>query len=300
MKDELKINWFNIISIILGGVYLLSGLGKLRGVDAFESLIESYGFPYFSFLAPAIILFELLLGILLILCYRQKLLGLISCIILLVFTACYTYAYVVHGVTDCGCFGSNPILQQSPALSYTRNAIMIVMSVILILYGENKHCHLSRFTICVISFVMVISAFITGLSFRVPSMFVKPHPLFMKPVSETRIPDYVDISNDSTYVVYVFSYNCSSCWNNMANFMNYKNDSIADVMLGLCVGGNGKNTFMDYFKPEFDIYEVDANFSENINVIPTFLYIKDGLIHDLIQGGVLNSKLFKDNYLNNN
>lgn len=300
METTAKKNWLKILSIILGVVFLLSGFGKLNGVDAFESLIESYGFPQLAFMAPAIIIFEILLGILLVLCFRLKLLGLVSAITLLVFTIFYSYAFIVHGITDCGCFGSNPVLQSSPAMSYIRNAIMIGVSIILLIYGDNNKKHLSKYVLCLISLLLVVCAFVTGKSFRTPSMFAKPHPMFMKPLSETRIPEYVELSSDSTYVIYVFSYDCTSCWNNMANFMNYDKDSIADRSIGFCVGGKGKKTFMNYFKPEFTIYEIDESFSDNVKIVPTFLYIQDGIVHDIIQGQVINSRLFRDNYINNN
>lgn len=292
--------WTNVLSVILGCIFLLSGFGKLDGIAAFESLIESYGFPHLAFLAPAIVLAEILLGMLLVLRFRPRLLGWITGIMLLLFTALYTYAFVVHGITDCGCFGNNPVLKSSPAMSYIRNAAMIIMSIVMIVNGDGGKKRLSVMMICGIAVMMTVCAFVAGKTYRVPSMFVKPHPLFMKPVSDTKIPEYLDISSDSTYVIYVFSYDCAGCWNNMANFMNYKADSIADRMYGLCVGGKGKKTFMNYFKPEFDIYEVDESFSENVSVVPTFFYIKDGLVHDLIQGEVLNPKLFRDNYLNDN
>ena len=300
MKAKTNQIWLNIISILLGCIFLISGFGKLVGVDAFESLIESYGLPQFAFLAPIIILMEILLGVLLILVYRKKLMGIISSIILIIFTIIYSYAYIEHGITDCGCFGNNPILQSNPSISYIRNSIMIALSVILYIYGNNNNEHISKTTICCLSGILVVCAFIMGRSFRVPSMFVKPNPLFMKPVIESNISNCVDLSNDSTYVVYVFSYDCAGCWNNMTNFINYDKDSIADRSIGLCVGGKGKNTFMNYFKPNFDIYDVGTALSDEIKIVPTFLYIKNGLIHDIIQGSVINSKLFKDNYLNSN
>ncbi|MBO2522715.1 MAG: hypothetical protein CW336_02505 [Bacteroidetes bacterium] len=300
MKAKTNQIWLNIISIILGCIFLLSGFGKLAGVDAFESLIESYGFPHLAFLAPVVILMEVLLGLLLILNYRKKTMGIISGIMLIIFTVFYSYAYIAHGITDCGCFGNNPILKSSPIFSYIRNAIMIALFVILYIYGNNDNRHITKATICYLSAILIVCAFIMGRSFMIPSMFVKPHPLFMKPVVETKIPHYVDLSNDSTYVVYVFSYDCAGCWNNMTNFMNYDSDSIADRSIGLCVGGKGRNTFINYFKPNFDIYDVGTGLYDEIKIVPTFLYIKNGLIHDIIQGSVVNPKLFKDNYLNSN
>jgi len=296
--NYIKRYWLYGISIILGIIFLLSGYGKLNGVNAFEALIESYGFPHLTFLAPVIILAEILSGILLIIGFRPKLMGAVSCIMLIIFTLMYTYAYLVHGITDCGCFGDNPLLKSSPAISYIRNALMIALSVILIVFGNNNK-ELSKVLIYCISIIMVVCAFFIGIDFRIPSMFVGPHPLYHKPLAETSIPKYVELSNDSTYVIYVFSYDCSSCWNNMANFMNYDTDSIADRSIGLCVGGQGKDVFMNYFKPRFDIIEVGDGLSNDLQVVPSLLYIKDGMIHDIIQGQAINPKLFKLNYIEN-
>lgn len=75
-----------ILSIIVGIVFLSSGLIKVLDVSAFQSLIVQYGLPFFQYMAPLIILLEILLGMALILGLFQRTTAIVSICVLLVFT----------------------------------------------------------------------------------------------------------------------------------------------------------------------------------------------------------------------
>ena len=73
--------------VIVGTIFLLSGLGKIGNVLSFQYLIHSYGLGIANILAPFIILMEILLGTLLILDVSSKRISLVSIMVLLLLAA---------------------------------------------------------------------------------------------------------------------------------------------------------------------------------------------------------------------
>ena len=79
--------------------------------------------------------------------------------------------------------------------------------------------------------------------------------------------------------------------------MQYEKANVAQRIIGINVGGKGKKHFMEIFNPDFQIIEVGAELAKSIRVVPTFLYIKGGVIEDIIQGKAIHPDIFKHTYL---
>lgn len=282
---------------LLGVVFLLSGLSKASGTDAFETVIESYGLPSFAVLAPAIILYELALGLALLAGYRPKLCGVLALAGVTAFTTAFFYANVFHGVEDCGCFGDNPLLNSNPPLVYARNAALAALAAFLVWRGGKHGLTVRPWMARAFCLTLMAAAFWTGRTFRTPEAFAPRHPLFGKAVAETRLPQYVSLDKDSTYAVYVFSYDCPGCWDSMYNFMAYGRSHMADRLIGINVGGKGKRRFMECFKPDFPIIEAGKGFTDMVSVVPSFLYVRNGVVRDIIQGKAIHPEIFRHSYL---
>lgn len=287
-----------VAAFVLGTVFLYSAYSKAGNVASFETVIESYGLPDFAFLAPVIILFELALGLLLVAYYKPKVCGVLAIAAITVFTVAYTYANVVHGVEDCGCFGSNPLLNASITAFYVRNAVLVCLAVLLMTKSDDKAIvPAGPWTAVCFAVVLIAAAFWEGRTFRTPEMFVPQHPLYHKAVAETDLPKYLELKKDSTYAIYIFSYDCPSCWDSMNNFMDYGRQSLADRLIGVNVGGKGKKRFLATFKPEFPIVEVGEGVRGMVKYVPSFLYVRNGVIEHVIEGKALHPQIFKDTYL---
>ena len=61
-----------IICIIIGAVFIFSGIGKIGNVAEFGNLIIQYGFGKLSLIAPLIVLIEIALGVSLLLHIKPK------------------------------------------------------------------------------------------------------------------------------------------------------------------------------------------------------------------------------------
>lgn len=294
---------YSIGEIVLGFLFVVSGVGKMMNAHGFGELISSYGFDWFSILAPLIIIFELLIGICLILQIKPRLSLLFCGVLLLGFTTAFTYANLINGIEDCGCFGD--ISTDLPAwATYIRNIVMLVLVIVLWRYecknkGDTKNNLKWREHIVVI-FIMVC-AFWTGNTWA-PStfymnQFAKVHPLIGKTVSETPLNKYFKASADSTYLVWVFSYSCGGCVNSIENVKKYQ-EGIADHFIPLAVTEDKDGKKSKLLGIPFSAKYVGEELSGFIETIPTLLYIREGKIEYLIEGSVPNVYIFRSLYLN--
>ena len=285
-----------LCELVVAVVFLLSATGKMVNAGGFGELISSYGLPWLSVLAPLIVLAELLAGLCLLLQISTRLFALLSLLMLLVFTGAFLYGNVFHGIEDCGCFGD--IGRELPSwLTYLRNAVLMLLCCIVIKFGTNKG--VSPWQWGLIGVLMVGGAFWTGNSWHLSSFyanqFARPHELLNLQVKETPLAPYLHASNDSTYVVWVFSHSCGTCVNGIENIKKYR-QGVADRLVTLCVTEptERKNRLLDI---DFESEYVGDALQGFIKVLPTLLYIEKGQIHYVIEGTVPNVYLFKKNYL---
>jgi len=155
-----------IICIIIGCVYILSGIGKVTNVVAFEILIANYGFEHLQILAPFIILGELALGVCLVLWIKPKLMSLLSVILLLIFTTAFVYAHFKNGITDCGCFGMLNLNQQSPIFTYMRNILLIGMSLLVFVKSQKEDQLIENKSVPILFIVFLTFVRIVGIQSR--------------------------------------------------------------------------------------------------------------------------------------
>lgn len=134
-----------ISRIFVGALFIFSGLIKLNDPIGFSFKLEEYFSvtvldlpifePYALMIAIFVVVFEVLLGVFLIIGYRPKftvwsLLGMI-----VFFTFLTFYSAYFNKVTDCGCFGD--AIKLTPWESFTKDIILLVF--ILVLFFGVKH-----------------------------------------------------------------------------------------------------------------------------------------------------------------
>ena len=290
---------FSIVGeIVLGILFVISGFGKM--INAHGELISSYGLDWLSILAPFIILVELFVGFCLLLRYRPRLFLLVSGILLLVFTIAYSYANLINGIEDCGCFGD--IETELPVwATYIRNVTLLILVCLLWKCetgkGNNAKALWKSWSVFL---CMIICSFWTGTTWSLSTFyanrFAKTHPLIGVQFNETPLENYFQVSSDSTYLVWVFSYGCASCVNSVENIKQYQT-GVADCFYAFTVSedkGGKKRKLLDI---PFETTYVGEEFVGFIKTIPTLLYIKEGKIKYVIENGVPNVYLFKSIYL---
>lgn len=131
----------NICRILVGVLFIISGLIKLNDPLGFSYKLQEYFGtdvlnlpflePYALGISIFVVVFEVLLGVFLLLGYKPKftiwsLLGMI-----VFFTFLTFYSAYFDKVKDCGCFGD--ALKLTPWESFTKDVILLVLIVIIFL-----------------------------------------------------------------------------------------------------------------------------------------------------------------------
>ncbi len=122
---------YKAISVLAGVVFISPGLAKTLDTNEFALLINDYGFGSMMMLAPVIVIAELVLGINLLFFLWQRTTAFFGIILLFAFSSVYSYAWLEHSVTDCGCFGTMDTLKMTHLLLYARNGLLIAGLIII-------------------------------------------------------------------------------------------------------------------------------------------------------------------------
>lgn len=134
-----------ISRIFVGVLFIISGLIKLNDPVGFSFKLQDYfapevlnlGFlvPFALALAVFVVIYEVLLGVMIILGHAKKF-TLWSLLLMIVFFTFLTfYSAYFNKVTDCGCFGD--ALPLTPWESFYKDVVLLVL--ILILYFGRKY-----------------------------------------------------------------------------------------------------------------------------------------------------------------
>lgn len=133
-----------IARIFVGILFIISGFIKLNDPLGFSYKLQEYFgadvlnleflIPFALVLAIIIVIFELVLGIMLIIGYLPRFTMWSLLIMIIFFTFLTFYSAYFNKVTDCGCFGD--AMPMTPWQSFTKDVVLLVL--ILFLFVNRK------------------------------------------------------------------------------------------------------------------------------------------------------------------
>ena len=268
------------LRLVVGVVFLVSGLLKAIDTAAFANLISEYGIMRLGVVAPLIIAAEVILGLLLIFNIRPRKVSAITAAFILFVSAVYLYGVLARGITDCGCFGPLKWLNSRPWLTFTRNGVLIAMLVPSILKPQQGTA-LTTPNVAFMAGVAVILMFMCGFSFRTAECLKKTYRGFKPyPVEQSGLTEHITFSTDSTYFVFAFSYGCPFCLNSVANVCQYVPMGAVDRVIGLAVTDSvGRERFDRLFDINFEIKEIsDFEMYKLVNSLPTSFIVRNDTV----------------------
>ncbi|SIS87598.1 Uncharacterized membrane protein YphA, DoxX/SURF4 family [Zobellia uliginosa] len=125
--------------ILVGVLFIISGFIKLNDPVGFSFKLEEYfsqgvlDLPFFEPHALAIsifvVIFEVLLGVMLLVGFRVKFTVWSLLLMIIGFTFLTFYSAYFNKVTDCGCFGD--AIKLTPWESFTKDIVLLVLIVVL-------------------------------------------------------------------------------------------------------------------------------------------------------------------------
>jgi uncharacterized membrane protein YphA (DoxX/SURF4 family) len=133
-----------ILRIVVGVLFILSGYSKLIDPHGLEYKMEEFyeKLTWLSFLKPyalassiAMVAFEIIAGIALLIGFRFRLFAFLLLILMIIFTFLTGYAYLSGEIKECGCFGN--CIKIEAHQSFYKDVILLVL--ILIIVALRKH-----------------------------------------------------------------------------------------------------------------------------------------------------------------
>lgn len=128
-----------VCRLLVGVLFIISGLIKLNDPVGFSFKLEEYFSanvlnvefltPFALALAVSIVIFEVVLGVMLLLGFKRKFTLWSLLLMILFFTFLTFYSAYFNKVTDCGCFGD--ALKLTPWESFTKDVVLLVLIIIL-------------------------------------------------------------------------------------------------------------------------------------------------------------------------
>lgn len=278
-----------IPAIIAGCVFVWSGLGKIGNIFGFQHLLVDYGLNYLNILAPFIVLFEIVIGAMLILDYRIKEFSAIAVSLLVVFTCVYSYAWIVNGVTDCGCFGRLSIVESTPLLTYIRNILLIILLILSLVYNR-ENLELASWKQITLTTVLVSASFVSGMTYKPFAFIQMSHPFKSLNIKQTPLLPYRTIQSNGTELMLFMSYSCPHCINSIANFKAWKEDGAVDSATAYIIVDSTdtsldslRNRFQECFAP-ISTHEINTESVDFIDVLPMAFIVVNDTICQVIQG----------------
>lgn len=207
-----------ILRILLGSVFVFSGIIKLYPIEPFEYNFVDLGVATWSsapYIARGMISFEVCIGVLLIAGFRLRKFSLPVTIGTLIFFSMYLVIQLItKGNSDnCGCFGT--FLAMTPVESMVKNVILLVVAVFLYIKNDTFLATRQIWLIPLLGALSITLVFVLNMP---DSYFLKDYD----PGYETGEIDYNTLpstfSDSVTYkmdegkkLICFFSINCPHC-----------------------------------------------------------------------------------------
>jgi uncharacterized membrane protein YphA (DoxX/SURF4 family) len=283
-----------ILSLITGIIFLISGIGKSLETYMFAEKIALYGSAWFSFLAPFVILLEMVLGLFLFFYFQLKQTSLAALCFVTGISVVYLYGYLFINITDCGCFGYFSLLDMPPILVFIRNFILMGLLFFVFLHSNNTHKVIDKKEAVIMLCILCVVSFVTGYTYvehrnepNGATLYITNGKYVNKNIRYSRLDEFVKTSIDSTYLIFAFSYSCPHCYNSIENLKQYERLGVVDkvVALSFITDDTIGERFDSLFNPNFQIKKHPPQQLFQLTTrFPTSYYIKNDTVQLEIHG----------------
>lgn len=137
-----------VARILVGGLFIFSGLIKLNDPVGTEIKLEEYFevfaadfhpvfrlfIPYSLEIGLVLIVLEVVLGVAVLIHYRMRLTTTVLLVLIVFFTFLTGYSAIYNKVTDCGCFGD--AIKLTPWQSFYKDLVLLVFILHLFFYRK--------------------------------------------------------------------------------------------------------------------------------------------------------------------
>ena len=275
-----------ILRIIVGLVFILSGIAKLFPIEPFEIVFVDLGVANWltaPFLARFIIAAELFLGLsILFNVWLKNKIYYTTQASLIIFTVYLIYLLITKGNTaDCGCFGN--FLPLSPIASILKNGVLFGLMVFINKKNTSREIGTKKWLPLLFVVIAFVSTFllnrvglhnIQGIAVNKPIDFSELPPLY-------KTNQKVDFSKGKKVVAFL-SYQCEHCINATSKLVLLDREQKINNLY-LVIGSKkekGLLEFLEKTKPNFPFIWMndDTFFKYSGGRLPAIIYMEDGVM----------------------
>jgi hypothetical protein len=278
---------FNAVTILIGALYLFSGIAKGMSIASFADILQFYGSKNFYFLAPVISAGEIFIGFSMIFLVSPRKFAFLSLALTLLFTLVFAYGNIFLGIEDCGCFGN--ILKVPPYVSFIRNIVIMILCYIVIRNHEDKPATKwtkVRLSVACVFFVtaMIISFFDLNASNHRAKRFVGMN------FHDTILSRMVNFPGARNHLLFIFLPTCSHCQKAVPMIKQFKKMGLVEDIVGVYpsyVKGKDLELFKIKCAVDFDIKPCSIDTIRFVTKsFPSIFYIKNNTIANNFVGSI--------------
>jgi len=272
-----------ILSVLLALVLLVSGFAKAADAAYFSNLILSaFHLSWLALMAPALIVVEVALGVLLLIQWRQRLVAALTGAMILTVTLIYIIGVTHFGMTSCGCFGHLRWLNWGPAATILRNVVMLAICLYLAISPSRPLAPSpSRLLTLFPALALTLAAFMTGYTMRGAMVLFARSQGWQGVVLEDSPLKDLHLSGDSTYLVFTFSFHCPFCQMAVGNVSLYESSYTVDRVVALAVEDSlGEQHFLSCYGTAPFAYTTisETQMHQLVPDLPTTFFIRNDTI----------------------
>lgn len=294
---QIRGNYLSYISTtLLGLMFLVSAFAKAWDAESFAQMLLLYGSSNLGVVAPVIIMVEALLGTALLLRIHPRWAASAADCFLVLVSLIFAYGVLFRGIEDCGCFGAlSRLYTGRPWVTFVRNAVFLAISVPALRDWTNPR-QTPWWKIGVAAVAASMACFASGLSMR--QSFELPNWTSMRQQNwdETmeKLNAVYPFNEDSTYLVYLFSFSCAHCQNSFANVEQFQDMHVVNKVLGIAIEDEeARERFYRIYEPQIAIQTIPNDSMAHITgSLPVALFISGGKIQNAESGGVTSPGIF--------
>lgn len=269
-------------AILVGLVFLVSGYAKAADCAYFSNILwHTYSNEWLALIAPGVIGIELILGWLLLLGWKHRWTAWAAIAFTVCLSAGFLWGVTAHGMYDCGCFGHLEMLNLPPVWTIVRNAVMIVLLLLSALSADCRDHHVYGWSAALLAVGLMVGGAMAGATFHDATILSVRSAKYSGEVVEDTPLSRLQLSSDSTYLVFCFSYHCPYCMAAVGNIAPYAESGIVDRVIGLAVADSaGGADFRDFYGGEpFPITDLPVDSLMQISDdLPTAFFVRNDTV----------------------
>lgn len=284
-----------LIRILLGAVFITSGLAKAVDTQTFVGLIDAYDIGFLAKAALILPPLEILLGLFLWLNVEVKTASLVMMISTALFSIVFIEVLLTKGIEDCGCFGSIKFLKMPPWGTMLRNVLIICGSYFLYKFPPVESVKRRRIKIIAMAIIGFIAFTVSAVSYSNPLVSantINNESLLGKDVNETFLKDYKKFDKTKRYAIFMFSPECPHCWDMTANINSYTASGYVNETMAFAPFefASSEKKYEEVMKPNFAVQFIPAKKFYNItSVTPVLIIVQNNKIISYNNTGQIHS-----------